>query len=242
MHSSSTVTFRRIYEHLLSDAKTNFKQQLFTIQRLARVYAVLDTAEDQLTEYFLHVDYLGPVRAASERFYRRQELEVSEIASSGSNLAMFLASLTTTELGKFSKWVEAIFNYGVKVHRTAGHISIQLHSGERSVNVTDTGYGVSQILPVLGMIWWAQHRRLGFRSRRRRRSVLRTLAIEQPELHLHPAHQAKLADVFASVVRAPKEGSQDAEPTRLLIETHSEALINRLGELIEEGVVSAESV
>ena len=50
MHSSTTVTFREIYEHLLSDAKTNFKQQLFTIQRLARVYAVLDTAEDQLTE------------------------------------------------------------------------------------------------------------------------------------------------------------------------------------------------
>lgn len=239
--TSSTVTFKKIYQHLLSNKKSKFKTQVFSIQRLARVFSVLEILEDQLTEYFLNVGYLEPVRAASERFYRKQELEVSEIAPNGANFPMFLASLAPRELDRFSKWVEEIFGYGVKVHETSGHISVQVLSDKRSVNVTDTGYGVSQILPVLGMIWWAQHRSPISRIPRQRRSSLRTLAIEQPELHLHPAHQAKLADVFVAANRIIVDG--DTQPgIRLVIETHSEALIHRLGELVEEGKVSSSEI
>lgn len=191
-NTSTTVTFEEIYNELLGENKSLFKRQVFSIRCLARVFVALDIIEDLLTKYFLSVGYLEPVRAASERFYRKQELEVSEIAPNGANFPMFLASLDDRELGKFSDWVEGIFGYGVRMHRTAGHISIHLHSGKRSVNVTDTGYGVSQILPVLGMMWWSQHTKSSRGLPRRSRSELRTLAIEQPELHLHPAHQAKL--------------------------------------------------
>ena len=241
LDSSTTVTFREIYQHLLSDKNSKFKTQIFSIQRLARVFSVLEILEDQLTEYFLNVGYLEPVRAASERFYRKQELEVSEIAPNGSNFPMFLASLAPRELEKFSKWVEEIFGYGVKVHGTSGHISVQLVSGKRSVNVTDTGYGVSQILPVLGMIWWAQHRSPISKMPRRRLPSLQTLVIEQPELHLHPAHQAKLADVFVAANRTDVD-SKVQPGIRLVIETHSEAMIHRLGELVEEGKVSSNEI
>jgi len=67
------------------------------------------------------------------------------------------------------------------------------------------------------------------------------LAIEQPELHLHPAHQAKLADVLVAAVGNHGQGSGRPE-TRLIVETHSEALIQRLGELVEEGKLEASSV
>ena len=102
MHNASTVTFYRIYEHLLSSRNSEFKDQVFAIQRLARVYTVLEILEEKLTDYFLDVAYLEPVRAASERFYRKQELEVSEIVPHGSNFPMFLASLTMRDLERFS--------------------------------------------------------------------------------------------------------------------------------------------
>ena len=240
--TASTATFAAIYRRLLSTYGGVFQARIFAIKRLARVFAVLDVLEDELTSFFLSVGYLEPVRAAGERFYRKQELQVSEIAPNGSNFPMFLASLTAEDLSRFSDWVDNLFGYGVRVKRTGGHISIELYSGTQSVNVTDTGYGVSQILPVLGMIWWAQRQRYLRRTTPTRRPAVFTLAIEQPELHLHPEHQARLADAFVAGIRLGGQERREHSETRLVVETHSESLINRLGELVEMGKVDAADI
>jgi predicted ATPase len=196
---------------------------------------------ENLKEFFGAVEYIGPARARSERFYRQQELEVSEISPDGKNLPMFLASLDFGQLDDFSNWVQRAFGYGVSVHKTEGHISINLEHRGQSVNVVDTGYGVSQVLPVLAQIWWMQ-----FAQRDRRYSRIRsdfdikTLAIEQPELHLHPAHQALLADVLVEALSSAK--SHGGPSQYYVVETHSESLINRLGELIDDGEVDAGEV
>ncbi len=240
--TSRTVTFKNIYNHLISGKKSELKERVFEIQKLSRGFTILEILEERLTEFFQNVRYLEPVRAASERYYRKQELEISEIAPNGSNFPMFLASLAPKELEEFSSWIKSLFGYGVYVDGTAGHISIALRSGKRTVNVTDTGYGVSQILPVLGMIWWAQEKKfISSAPHHHRRLSLQTVAIEQPELHLHPAHQAKLADVLVSVSQAEHRDKSNST-TRFIVETHSEALINRLGELVEEGDIGAEDV
>jgi predicted ATPase len=51
--------------------------------------------------------------------------------------------------------------------------------------------------------------------------------IEQPELHLHPAAQAELAELFVSCVSENKNRN-------LLIETHSEHFIRKLQVLIAD--------
>ncbi|OQW90496.1 MAG: hypothetical protein BWK78_06845, partial [Thiotrichaceae bacterium IS1] len=66
------------------------------------------------------------------------------------------------------------------------------------------------------------------------------IAIEQPELHLHPRLQAQLADVFAYLVKPSDQRKSSA--FRLLIETHSETIINRLGQLIQRGDLSPSNV
>ena len=53
-----------------------------------------------------------------------------------------------------------------------------------------------------------------------------TFAIEQPELHLHPLFQARLADAFCNIVREARRSKSDL---RLVIETHSETMVNRFG-------------
>ena len=51
-------------------------------------------------------------------------------------------------------------------------------------NLRDVGFGISQVLPIV---------------MQKRLSEKKTLLIEQPEIHLHPAHQAELGDMFIQV-------------------------------------------
>ncbi len=76
----------------------------------------------------------------------------------------------------------------------------------------DIGIGISQILPII-VAALAPDKKV--------------VAIEQPELHVHPAIQVKLGDLFIAAV--------NDKPGRLFIlETHSEHLILRMLRRIEE--------
>jgi predicted ATPase len=64
--------------------------------------------------------------------------------------------------------------------------------------------------------------------------VPKIIAIEQPELHLHPALQAKLVDIIAKIASEKK--------ICFIIETHSETMINRLGYLIDKKKINNEDI
>lgn len=80
------------------------------------------------------------------------------------------------------------------------------------VSHRDVGIGVSQVLPVLVSAY---------------ASKSKLLAIEQPEIHLHPALQAELGDVFL-------ESALGGDGNTFLIETHSEHLLLRILRRIRE--------
>lgn len=73
------------------------------------------------------------------------------------------------------------------------------------LDLTSVGTGVSQILPVLVMCLQAPPGSL--------------LLIEQPELHLNPAVQQRLADFLLAVAASGRQ---------LIVETHSDYLVTRL--------------
>lgn len=136
---AETVTFQRIYNRLIEDRKSELWHVLDSICQANFLFNLLEAVGENLSEFFESVEYIGPARARSERFYRQQELEVSEISPDGKNLPMFLASLDQVQLSNFSDWVKQTFGYGVFVHKTAGHVSINLRQGDQGVNVVDTG-------------------------------------------------------------------------------------------------------
>lgn len=84
----------------------------------------------------------------------------------------------------------------------------------------DVGIGISQVLPVLVLAYGSQGK---------------LLAMEQPEIHLHPALQAELGDVFIEAALGDRKNT-------FILETHSEHLILRLMRRIREGKVSPDDV
>jgi predicted ATPase len=74
------------------------------------------------------------------------------------------------------------------------------------------GFGVSQILPVLVLCYYVPEGS--------------TLILEQPEIHLHPAVQAGLADVFIDAIKTRK--------IQIIVESHSEHLLRRLQRRVAE--------
>jgi len=80
------------------------------------------------------------------------------------------------------------------------------------VSHRDVGIGISQVLPVLVTAYGSSGK---------------ILAMEQPEIHLHPALQAELADVFISSALGEQKNT-------FVLETHSEHLILRILRRIRE--------
>lgn len=196
--------------------------------------------DDYFREFFLNIYYLEPVRATAQRYYRRQDISVAEVDSSGQNLAMFIRNLSESERRQFSQWIEESFGFGLRIQPSgSGHISLTLRErgGGRDVNIADTGFGFSQVLPILTQLWTVTSRKQS-RGVRRKQSTI-TFAIEQPELHLHPRLQAILADTFASALRAAKHSGIDL---RIILETHSETIVSRFGQMITKGKFDSNDV
>jgi predicted ATPase len=198
---------------------------------LSRLTQLIQALDEEVASFATSVRYVEPIRATAERYYRQQDLAVDEVDSRGANTAMFLESLADHERLDLKGWMKENLGFWVVIEPGVGHVQVKIEDETHSPrNIADLGFGYSQILPIALQLWRNSRRNLG------RRATL--LAMEQPELHLHPDYQAKLADVIASCAKAPAPVSS----FRAFIETHSDHLINRLGKLVSEGALNPRDV
>lgn len=204
-----------------------YLQRYFVINNC---FGLIDLIDENLKDYFSSVKYLKPLRATAERYYRRQDLSVQEIDAEGRNLPMFLDSLTQTQLNDFQDWLKPVLGLSVSAQREGGQIMVVAQTDEDAepYNIADMGFGISQVLPIAAQLWMVQKPRANKKV---------PVVIEQPELHLHPDYQARLADLFVASLGVNKNARNS-----LIIETHSPHIVNRLGELIENGKLKREDV
>lgn len=90
-----------------------------------------------------------------------------------------------------------------------------------AVNLVDVGYGVSQALPVVVEIAESGKDSL--------------ILLQQPEVHLHPRAQAALGTFFAKMIASLGNSF-------MLIETHSDYLIDRVRREIASGTIRPDDV
>ena len=119
-------------------------------------------------------------------------------------------------INELQKWFKKIIglNYSLEVESPENVLKMNIVENLEKIqkyDITEVGFGFSQIVPIITMILLSKKGDV--------------LLIENPEVHLHPKLQANLAELF---IYATKYGR------KLIIETHSEYIINRTRLLIKQ--------
>ncbi len=195
--------------------------------------AFLSDFQLALEQFLSHVYYLGPLREYPKRQYIWSGAEPADVGRRGEKVIdALLASRRSKEkisrgkgrarftveeyVAHWLKELELIHDFTVKrVTKDSNIYQVIVRKTETSapVVVTDVGFGVSQVLPVLTICYYVPEGS--------------TIVLEQPEIHLHPSVQAGLADVFIDAWRTRN--------VQIVVESHSEHLLRRLQRRIAEG-------
>lgn len=183
--------------------------------------------------------YLAPLRSSPSRSYIRSSHSLA-VGVHGEHTPSVLANLEararkvtrgSSEHSENLRWLNNAINQVFPGHsvtsatfdelvklRIASQETQSYASSVKSDTIADVGFGFSQVLPILVQ--------LAIMPRGT------TLLVEQPELHLHPLAQTRLARVLAQAA---------ARGRRLVVETHSEHLIRGLQLAVSEARVGSKS-
>lgn len=245
--SFKSENYERLNIHF--DEKIDFEEVKNETKELKNLL-ILNTLENIflkinniIFENFHNVSYIAPLRATAERYYRFQGLDINEMSPNGSNLPMYFKSLNYNELKSFNKWIKENFGFEINLTTNGGHISLGINQNNEIINLTDTGFGFSQILPIIVQLWNKTDReereKIGTHIFRNRSKNNQIFSIEQPELHLHPAMQAQLID---AIIKSIKLAKKNGINIKFIIETHSETIINRIGRHIVEELFEPQNI
>jgi hypothetical protein len=192
----------------------------------------------ELEGLFGRTKYLGPLRENPKRIYTWAGEAPSDVGRKG-ELAV-PAILAAREKGPYispgrkkkrrgleetiAKWLRdmgIIDSFSVKQigkDRKDWEVLVQKTKQSPEVLITDVGFGLSQVLPVLVLCYYVPEGSV--------------LLLEQPELHLHPSAQSWLADIFIDVV--------ENRNVQVIVESHSEHFVRRLQLRIAEKKIPPE--
>lgn len=189
------------------------KAEMNALQVLYTIFRVLASEHGK-------INYIGPLRETPLRQYLLQNV-YSAIGVKGENTAQYLGQFGDKEVcthlpdsnepqkvklkDAVKEWAKflGIDDVAAITSGIPGAQITQIMIGEQ--NIVDVGFGVSQVLPILVQ---------GLSM-----SDGNTLILEQPEIHLHPKMQMDIADFLIAMAKQGK---------RLIVETHSDHVINRI--------------
>ena len=176
---------------------------------------------------FRSIRYLGPLREYPRRHYAWEGKHSPGVGKHGADMVTALFSgriqLRDTE-EQVPKWLERldlIDSYRLNPIAGSGkdyEFLVRKYKDGPEVRLTDVGFGVSQVLPVLVLCYYVPEGSI--------------LILEQPEAHLHPKVQSELADLLIEVVKERQ--------LQIILESHSEHLLIRLMRRIAEEQISAD--
>lgn len=201
----------------------SFPDQAQTYFQNAQFLGLLENAYVEQIDRLLH---LGPLREDPKRQYTWSGSTPADVGPRGERTIEAILAATESKQRRNLKhksptrsfqemialWLERlglIHSFRVEeVGKDSGLFRVFVKRDKQSVEtlITDVGFGVSQILPVITLLYFAPEGA--------------TIMIEQPEIHLHPSVQAGLADlIIATVIK---------RNLQIVIESHSEHFLHRL--------------
>ena len=156
----------------------------------------------------------APIRSKPQRTYDPLKGDANP---EGSDVPMVLMNMSRTDERSWKALKRGLTEFGkssglftdIHVRRLGTSMGdpfqLQIKVNGPKANVIDVGYGVNQLLPILVRLFNADSEM--------------AFLMQQPEVHLHPKGQAELSSLFTALVKQRRH--------RFVIETHSDAMINR---------------
>ncbi|WP_421994528.1 DUF3696 domain-containing protein [Roseococcus sp.] len=214
-----------------------FPDQARTYFQNASFLSDLEAAYEKAVD---RIFYLGPLREFPKRDYlwaRSRPYDVGQrgektidaiLAATEANVQLNLKPKTRLRpfQAMVAHWLKQLgLIHSFKVEEIAEgsnrwQAKVTTREGGSEVLLTDVGFGVSQVLPVVTLLLFVPEGS--------------TVILEQPEIHLHPLAQAALADVIihAAIHRR----------VQVILESHSEHLLLRLQRRVAEEALNAGDV
>lgn len=198
----------------------------------------------QLERLLKSIYYVGPLRKYPKRLYlwsgevpdhvgTRGDRAIEAILAASKRNFNWIAKQKTKPLAALVaerlRGMGLIDDFKIRplgANRKEYEVLVRTRARLPEVKLTDVGFGVSQVLPVIVEAFFVP-----------RHSIV---IFEQPEIHLHPRVQAALADLFVDAVRAREAGQ--ARDCQFIIESHSEHFLRRLQRRIAEEQISSDQV
>lgn len=204
---------------------------------LGDTYVALQAVENAMEALGERVQYLGPLRDEPRVVWNhwneiakglpvgtRGEYSAAVLSRARTTLVPYRSSDGEDQVHPLNAAVDHWLSYleigetvSARSHGKLG-VGLDLIVDGHTRDLTSVGVGVSQALPLVVGVLAAPRDAI--------------FIIEQPELHLHPAVQARLADFLIT-----------ARPDMsIIIETHSDAFVTRIRRRVAEDQVSPDSV
>lgn len=181
--------------------------------------------------------YLGPLREHPQREYRWSGVGPLDVGPAGERtIDAILAATSNNELRNLGRrmrlmtfqemiayWlrelglIESFEIREIARGSSLYHARVRVNESSPETMLTDVGFGVSQVLPVLVLLYYVPEGSI--------------ILMEQPEIHLHPSVQSALADVMLSVAKRRN--------IQIIVESHSEHLLRRFQRRAAEGIAES---
>lgn len=226
------------------DQYTENKDPTIADMYMQRIASHISSFNFALNNSIGRLSYLGPLRSAPQRSYSHKIGKALSVGNSGEDIVQMLRvgidqindkqKLIQDYLNEecISLGIPYKFHTSLKSDDVAGDLVILNVTDIRTntiVALTDVGFGISQLLPIIVQAIYS------YETSKSRSGLL---LVEQPELHLHPNLQAKIADFIIK----KSQPTQNREGLQWIIETHSESLIRRLQRRVKEKQIKPEDV
>ena len=183
--------------------------------------------QEAFEDLFDYLHYLGPRRVDPRHDYSWAESHPEDIGRRGEKMISALLSSRVQNRSideRIMNWLrelDLIYSYTINSISDTEQdyeLLVRQYKDGPEVGLTDVGFGVSQVLPLIAQCYYAPEGSI--------------LILENPEAHLHPKAQSELADVFIDVVKNRN--------VQIILESHSEHLLLRLMRRIAEEEISAD--
>lgn len=170
--------------------------------------------------------WIAPIRVKPQKTY---DENVYDYSSDGAHAPYLLKRIMSTRSKKSQQIISALHKFGkdgnlfddlkVKEFSEEGNspFAIELLFHDKSRQITNVGYGVSQVLPIVIEILNSGGGRF---------------AIQQPEVHLHPRAQASFGGFIYDAA---------ASKSKFVIETHSDFVVDRFRQQIAQKPITGTS-